>query len=71
MTKDFSDLFTCDLRKGMMNRKSQSKEIRTYILSIYAFRKGYNDKKEKYYALYLKIYYNQLKLCSPSSIRIT
>ena len=52
MTNDFSDVLTCDLRSGMLNRKSTQREIRIYLLSFYACRKGLNEKKNKYYEIY-------------------
>lgn len=48
------NVFTCDLGTGMFNRLFKQRSIRIYLLSVYAYRKGFRKKEERFYALHEK-----------------
>lgn len=48
-----SDMFSVSLRQGLFNRRSVHREIRLYLLAIYAHRKGDTRREDHFYYRYL------------------
>ena len=58
----FDDLFECDMGSCMLNRRSRHREIRLYLLSLYAYRKGNERRKAAYYKAYLREYHSGVRV---------